>query len=856
MYARYIPPAKEPSRSKPTSDPVAFSPSAVAVPPPSSATPYARYIPPPKPKAEPSTLKRKIVFDYEDVPVAEATSKKRSKRDQTELAKTDGDLINSPDEASGSVTPGSSRKSEEAIARGENSTNLSTEPSKHATSLQESPAENGSTAALRSKSKTKDKKSKASTGNTVHGEEVRYKAVLAKKEKSLTRTRNLDEAATHSAVEGADSALDSTLVAEPVEAKGLEPLPQPEPIPIDRSKPSYETLPPWLAEPIRVSPETRAPFSSLGVDPEHGIPPLVEKALREKGWTDAFAVQTAVIPLLLPACGRQGDLVISAATGSGKTLAYVLPMMRDLSRALTTKLRGLIVVPTRELVQQAKEVCEACATAFATSNRRRVKVGVAMGSQSLEKEQSSIMEEYQRYDPLGYQRYCEARARWPFGDDSSLAKDVTRHSTRPLPEHVVEHIPKVDVLVCTPGRLVEHIKSTPGFSLDFVRWLVIDEADKLLGQSFQQWLDVVMEKLGDPKHTALREFADSNKKGVRKVVLSATMTKDLSLLNGLRLSRPKHIVLEGTKTEEAGDFVLPDLLEEFGLKIREESQKPLYLVELLNSKYLGGTGNVQARRSRAAEEDSETSSDESDSETSSTSLESDSGSETSSASSSLESEEDSDEELETPSETKSRSSGRIELSTTVLVFTKSNESALRLSRLIGILAPQFSPIVGTLTSTIRTSERRKILRSFAANKLRILIASDIASRGLDLPHLDHVVNYDMPTSVASYVHRVGRTARAGRSGKAWTLFTKKEAGWFWPEVAGQGKKGRGSGGTVKRSNKVEQIVLGGGGDGDGKSGSGGRFSEERIEEYEAALEKLGQEAAEGRRKGKMAATSS
>jgi ATP-dependent RNA helicase DDX51/DBP6 len=109
--------------------------------------------------------------------------------------------------------------------------------------------------------------------------------------------------------------------------------------------------------------------------------------------------------------------------------------------------------------------------------------------------------------------------------------------------------------------------------------------------------------------------------------------------------------------------------------------------------------------------------------------------------------------------------------------------------------------------------------------LRILVASDLVARGIDLPSLDHVINYDMPTSVASYVHRVGRTARAGRSGKAWTLFTVPEARWFWKEVA--------EGSIVGRSGKVERV----------------RITEEKedafqgkVDMYEKALQKLGEEA--------------
>jgi ATP-dependent RNA helicase DDX51/DBP6 len=82
--------------------------------------------------------------------------------------------------------------------------------------------------------------------------------------------------------------------------------------------------------------------------------------------------------------------------------------------------------------------------------------------------------------------------------------------------------------------------------------------------------------------------------------------------------------------------------------------------------------------------------------------------------------------------------------------------------------------------------------------VKILIASDAASRGLDIPDITHVINYDLPTSITSYVHRVGRTARAGKTGEAWTLFTKNEAAWFLKQVA--------KGESIKRgSKKVKRM---------------------------------------------------
>jgi ATP-dependent RNA helicase DDX51/DBP6 len=89
----------------------------------------------------------------------------------------------------------------------------------------------------------------------------------------------------------------------------------------------------------------------------------------------------------------------------------------------------------------------------------------------------------------------------------------------------------------------------------------------------------------------------------------------------------------------------------------------------------------------------------------------------------------------------------------------------------------------TMTRASTADAARRLLRSFNTGDVKILIASDAASRGLDVPSITHVINYDMPTSITSYVHRVGRTARAGKSGQALTLFSKTEAAWFWKQIA-------------------------------------------------------------------------
>ncbi|KAK0706050.1 P-loop containing nucleoside triphosphate hydrolase protein [Lasiosphaeria miniovina] len=820
--------------------------------------PYARYIPPPKSKEpEPSTLAqpKKIVFGEADISAPTATNGTQQIDDQVagRIEGNQAKRANPIADISDPVESPAKRRKKSRAEILEEEPPLS-EPKQLASKKRKSKGENRETANIQQdvyeenaagrksespvdralqpdqepkKEKKKDKRKKklkegASEADAAgaDGDDVRkrHKSVFEKIGKALQAS---------SAVEAGEGDSDKETL-EPEEVHGLEPLPQPAPAVFDASKLNYETLPPWLASPVRVTADMRRPFSELGISQES------TKVLESKGFKDAFAVQTTVLPLLFPSADRQGDVVVAAPTGSGKTMAYALPMIRDISQAQTTKLRGIIVLPTRDLVQQVQAACDVCVPAFAIGRGKRVKVGTAMGNRAFKEEQSTIMEQEQRYDPQGYERYLVKQRQYVSLDDSDTEEDdLGLGSSKPLPYHVVTHASKVDILICTPGRLVEHINKTSGFTLDYVRWLVVDEADKLLAQDFQQWLNTVMEKLSVERPGA-RDFPGSNKSGVRKVILSATMTRDLSLLNGLKLSRPRLIVLEGAK---AGEHTLPSLLRESVIKVHELSLKPLYLVDLLDSGRLVASSPDAAAVAKPTESqqdaESASSSDETSDSDSSSSSDEDSDSSSSISSSSASSE--GGDKARSAKTTRTLLAKGKNSNASVLVFTKSNEAALRLSRLLAILVPDLGPLIGTLTSTTKTSKRAQTLRAFSQGKLQILVASDLVSRGIDLLNLDHVVNYDVPINETSYIHRVGRTARAGRAGHAWTFVEHAEARWFWREFAGEGKDATTS---IVRSGKIERVRV------SGSDKDGGKFSEERIKHYEAALEQLRQEAGE------------
>ncbi|KAK4225794.1 P-loop containing nucleoside triphosphate hydrolase protein [Podospora fimiseda] len=799
MYNRYIPPPK-PKVAQPPQRPPArtYVPEPAPEPAPVQTSswlqPYAR-------RVDTATLKEptRIVFGDDDVDTTPAVE-----------TKTDA-AVEVP-------TKETKDKKRKRSKREDNKPSVEEETLvEEQSSLPEGQEVQMEDAPKQSPKKPKREKKKKTTVSEPEEEDTsvrkRHKAVFENMAKALERTQEEDAMDVDNAEED----------EEPAVEHGLEPLPQPTPVVFDESKITYETLPPWLANPIRVTESTRKSFEELGIAPE------AAKVLKTKGFQEAFAVQTAVLPLLLPQPDRQGDVVVAAPTGSGKTLSYVLPMIEDISKGTITRLRAIIVLPTRDLVQQVQLACEACAAAFAVNGGKRVKIATAIGHKVFKNEQDAIMTQEQVYDPEGYQEWKKKTNKLANLDDLSLDDYDPLNPPKPQPHHVIHHVPKVDVLICTPGRLVEHITKTKGFTLDYVRWLIVDEADKLLAQDFQHWLALVLEKLNveNPQH--FRAFPRSNKSGVRKVILSATMTRDLSLLNCLKLSRPRLVLLDGTK---AGQQSLPPLLKESAIKIREPTLKPLYLIDLLKSKYLTAVNKNLTPDADSSASDTSDSDSSSDSDSDSDSASDSSSSESDLSDSESDSSSDSESEAESP---KKKVTETKKLDTTALIFTKSNEAALRLSRLLCLLAPELAGQIGTLTSATKTIRRTRTLRSFAAGKLRILVASDLVSRGIDLENLEHVINYDLPMTETSYVHRVGRTARAGRAGHAWTIFEHSEARRFWRDFAGEGKNAHTN---ILRSGQVERVRLTDSED----------FSEERIKAYETALQQL-QKEAKGQVKG-------
>ena len=610
------------------------------------------------------------------------------------------------------------------------------------------------------------------------------------------------------------------LTPEPIDLHGLEPLPQPSPIPDDTPISRISALPAWLAKPVQASLSASTPFEDVHLDA------TMIQNLEASGYKNAFAIQSAVLPLLLPGPEQHaGDLCISAATGSGKTLAYALPIVQDLRNKPVTKLRGLIIVPTRELVAQARDVLQTC------SSGTNLKVGTAIGNKTISEEQALLMERDYKYDPKAYQdRQDWLDSSCPGCDDWDYEYEYDERDMEIPTGFVVDYRSKVDILICTPGRLIDHMKSTKGFTLDHVQWLVVDEADRLLDQSFQQWVEIVIPALEiqlKPHPLALRlntSYSIIRPRLVRKVILSATIQKNVSKLLALKLSKPVLVVLESrghsqiersstdtARAEEQETLVgLPSTLGESAVQVKQAEEKPLYLLQLLEERFRADSSQTTSRSQQKLTnlDSNSVSSSESDTESEDSSSDSTSSDDLSFSSSET-------------SPTRSLSS-KSQSSYGALIFTNTNESALRLARLLSLLRPSWALLISPLTKS-NASASKKTLSAFRKRKISIIVASDRASRGLDLPNLAQVINYDMPTSLTNYVHRIGRTARAGKEGIATTLVSHHEGKWFWAEI---GRSRR-----VHRSQKVSKIIW-----------QASMIPKEDRNAYEVALKQLGQEA--------------
>lgn len=340
-----------------------------------------------------------------------------------------------------------------------------------------------------------------------------------------------------------------------------------------------------------------------------GVCSQLAEAAASLGWKKPSAIQEQAIPIVLS--GQ--DVIGLAQTGSGKTGAFALPILQ----ALLDKpqaLFAMVLSPTRELAIQIAEQFEALGTGIGV--RCAVLVGgIDMMAQAI-----------------------------------SLAK-------RP------------HIIVGTPGRVVDHLTNTKGFSLKTLKHLVLDEADRLLNMDFEQEIDQILKVIPRERRTQL---------------FSATMTNKVAKLQRACLKDP-------AKIEIASKYTTVDTLRQQYLFVPAK-YKDCYLAYVL-TELAGSSG---------------------------------------------------------------------------MIFTRTCDATRRIALMLRNLGFGAVPIHGQMSQP----KRLAALNKFKAGERDILVATDVASRGLDIPSVDMVINYDVPANSKDYVHRVGRTARAGRSGRAVTIVTQ------------------------------------------------------------------------------------
>lgn len=357
-------------------------------------------------------------------------------------------------------------------------------------------------------------------------------------------------------------------------------------------------------------------FSDLKLDPK------VLQAVSDAGYTTPTPIQAQAIPHALE--GR--DILGIAQTGTGKTASFTLPLITRLGRgrARARMPRSLVLAPTRELAAQVAENFDTYAKHTRLTKALLIG-GVAFGEQ-----------------------------------DKAIDRGV-------------------DVLIATPGRLLDHFERGK-LLLTGVEVMVVDEADRMLDMGFIPDIERIFNLTPFTRQTFF---------------YSATMAPEIERITNLFLSNPVRIEIarQATTSETiAQELIMLDApRRDMAAKVKREALRALIRAE--------GDAVENA-----------------------------------------------------------------------VIFCNRKVDVDVLAKSLSKHGFDCAPIHGDLEQSVRT----RTLDKFRAGQLRLLIASDVAARGLDVPSVSHVFNYDLPSHPEDYVHRIGRTGRAGRSGKAFSLMVASD----------------------------------------------------------------------------------
>ncbi|XP_044744549.1 probable ATP-dependent RNA helicase Dbp73D [Coccinella septempunctata] len=429
-------------------------------------------------------------------------------------------------------------------------------------------------------------------------------------------------------------------------------------------------LPPWLAKPTVISTDLKELQTKVSSMKE--LDGDLRKKLKDNGVRYLFPVQAEIIPWLLRSVSHSSiiqprDICVSAPTGSGKTLAFVLPVIQALKSYFNKKIRALVVLPTQDLALQVFKTFKLYC--------KDTKVDVCFITR---------------------------------GNDFASEQKILINEVFPCRS-------KADIVVCTAGRLVDHLKHTKNLDLQDLEFLIIDEADRVLDNIQNDWLyhlenHLQQGRIEVPKDDillkALKKFPP------QKLLFSATLSQDPEKLQKIALFKPKLFtsVVEGKKdnieSEQKatdsfiGKYTTPNELTEKYI-VCPTDIKPLILYKFI----------------------------------------------------------------------------KIHNLTRTIVFTNSITEAHRLCILLRELFRDELKVV-EMNSHLLMKNRKEFISEFSKGNIDIIICTDTLARGIDLPEVQCVISYSAPKHLKTYIHRAGRTARAGTLGTAVTLLNTTQVGHF------------------------------------------------------------------------------
>lgn len=431
-----------------------------------------------------------------------------------------------------------------------------------------------------------------------------------------------------------------------------------------------------------------------------------------------FPVQKCLIPHLSKqfrsrSYKRPNDICVSSPTGSGKTLAFVIPIVNYLKQALRRSLRALVILPTHDLALQVhKAFAQVCSVTH-------LNCSLATGGVPL----------YVKINKTENLKNC------------SILQQEKEEEVRD------EYVSTIDILVTTPGTLVDLLHKDDGFSLKDLEILVIDEADKLIMSHKHDWLNAIeksifQEMLECPCKSvskvirkqrvsfssitgcAIQHYQQS--KPLQKLLFSATLSSDPQVLMQMNLFQPRLFL--ATKPTITGTKIRNSL----STPCSTPSSSPLPFnspIVHVRNELLTSTAIPEQLEEKMFITEAK-------------------------------------EKLFVLwyifHELKYKN---------VICFTNQIKTCAKLCKFLNdiesVRAVEFS-------SSLKPEVRQKYLNEFKLGKIEVFVSTDLMARGMDVEGVEYVISYDMPGSEVYYVHRVGRTARAGNKGTAITLVDTKQ----------------------------------------------------------------------------------